>query len=79
MRLVQNHILPFDPLEVLLILSDQLITGDENMERSILIVANLLLRPELSQSGTVLDVAPVRERFELGNEAGDFLLPIMQR
>ena len=78
LRLIQNHILPFDPLEVLLILSHQLIAGNQNMEGSVLVVANLFLGPELSQSSSVFDVTPVRERFELGNETGDLLLPVVQ-
>ena len=38
----------------------ELITGDEDMERGILIVADLFLRPELTKRSAVLDVTPVR-------------------
>lgn len=37
----------------------QLITCDKNMERGILVVANFLFAPKLSQSCTILDIPPV--------------------
>lgn len=50
--------MPLDALEVLEIRNDQLITGDDNMEGSILGV-KVLLVPELAQHLTILSVAPV--------------------
>lgn len=34
--LIQNHVLPFDPLEVFHVLDHQLVAGDHNVERGIL-------------------------------------------
>lgn len=40
--LIQHHILPFNPLEILHILDYKLITGDHHVERSILSIQSLL-------------------------------------
>ena len=47
------------------------------MERCVLVIADLLLAPELAQGGTVLRVTPVRKGLELRHESGDLLLPIV--
>ena len=60
-------------------LAYQLVASDEDMERCVLVIANLLLVPELAERCTVLHVTPVRESLELGNEASDLLLPVVQR
>ena len=49
------------------------------MKRSIFIVANLFFAPKLSQSCTILNVTPIRQSFEGGNETCDLLLPVVQR
>lgn len=49
------------------------------MERRIFVVADFLFAPKLPQSCSVLDVTPVWQSFEAGNEACELLLPIMQR
>jgi hypothetical protein len=74
---VKNHVLPVHALEILLILGDQLVAGDQNVKRSILIVGEVFLAPELAQRRTILHVAPIGQRFQTRNEAGDFLLPVM--
>ena len=59
-------------------LSHKLITRNEHMERGVLVIANLLFRPNLSKSCTILDISPVWQRLETGNEPGNLLLPIVQ-
>lgn len=56
----------------------QLVTGNQDVERGVFIVRDLLLAPELAQSGTILDIAPIRQRLQTRNEASDFLLPVME-
>ena len=56
----------------------QLVTGDEDMEGGVLVVANFLLAPKLAQNRSVLDVTPVWQGLEVGYESSDFLLPIVQ-
>ena len=48
------------------------------MERRVLVVRNLFLRPELAQRRAVLHVTPVRQRLQLRDEPSDFLLPVMK-
>jgi hypothetical protein len=59
--------------------TDELITCDEDMKRSILVIADLLLAPKLPQDGSVFDVPPVRQCFQPWNKAANLLLPIMKR
>ena len=56
----------------------QLVACDQDVERCILIIANLFLAPEFSECRPVLGVSPVRKSFQPGYEAGNLLLPIMQ-
>ena len=56
----------------------QLVAGDKNVERRVLVITNLFLAPELPESGAVLWVAPVRQRLQLGHETSNLLLPVMQ-
>ena len=100
--LVEDHVLPLDTLEVLLVRHDlythrsapasasplssadgdrthQLIRRDEHMERRVLVVADLLPVPELSERRSILNVSPVRETLELRDEASDLLLPVVKR
>ena len=56
----------------------QLITRDQNVERSILIVTNVLFTPEFTKGSTILDITPVRQSLQLGYKTCDFLLPIMK-
>lgn len=42
--LIQNHVLPFDPLEVLDVLDHQLVAGDHHVERGILRVQCFLFK-----------------------------------
>lgn len=42
--LIQNHVLPFDPLEVLHVLDHQLVARDHHMERGILRVQCFLFK-----------------------------------
>ena len=43
LRLVQDHVLPFDSLEVLDVLDDELIGRDDNVERGVLRVQVVLV------------------------------------
>ena len=55
-----------------------MVRGDQDMEGSVLVVADLLLTPEFTQSSTVLGITPVWERLQLGYKTGDLLLPVVQ-
>ena len=56
-----------------------MIASNQDVEGGVLVVANLLLTPELPQSRTVFGVTPIRQRLELRDETGDLLLPIVKR
>lgn len=56
----------------------QLVTRDEDVEGSVLVVRDLLPVPELPERRSILGVAPVRETFELRDEASDLLLPVVE-
>ena len=56
----------------------KLVARDQNVERRVLVVANLLLAPKLAQDRSILDVAPVRQSFEVRYKASNFLLPVVQ-
>ena len=56
----------------------KLITRDEDVEWCVFVIGDFLPRPELPQCGTILDIAPIREGFELRYESTDLLLPIVQ-
>lgn len=56
----------------------QLITGYKDMERSVLVIADLLFTPELPERGSILDVTPVRQSLQGRHEPTDLLLPIME-
>ena len=58
LRLVQDHILPHDPLEILDVLYNKMVTCDHHVERCFLHV-HVLLAPELTKDPTILRVAPV--------------------
>ena len=79
LRFVQDHVLPLDTLEVLLVLCYELVTGDEHMEGSVLVVADFFLAPKLSQSRSVLHVTPVWQRLEFWDESSKLLLPVVKR
>jgi len=103
LSLVEDHVLPLDSLEVLLVRHDlrkrrvdqqssfdekrnderegtnQLITRDQNMERSVLVVTDLFPVPELPECRSILDVSPVRKTLELRDESSDLLLPVVKR
>ena len=51
--------MPFDPLEVLDVLDDELVGGDDHVEGRVL-RRHAVLVPELSHHLTVLGVTPVR-------------------
>ena len=78
LSLVKNHILPFDTLEVLLILGDELVAGNQDVKRGILGIANLFLAPELSKRCSVFDITPVREGLQGWDETSELLLPVMK-
>jgi hypothetical protein len=59
LRFVQDHVLPLDPLEVLDVLDDELVAGDDNVEGCFLRMETLLV-PELPQDAPVLCVPPIR-------------------
>jgi len=59
--------------------TNQLITRDQNMERSVLVVTDLLPVPELPKRRSILDVSPVRKTLELRDETSDLLLPVVKR
>ena len=69
LSLIEDHVLPLDTLEVLLILGDELVAGDQDVERSVLVIANLLLAPELAKRCSVFDITPVRESLQGWNKA----------
>ena len=92
--LVQDHILPLDALEVLDVLYHKLVAGDEDMERSILVVQELLV-PVLADDLALVRTSPVWEGLrncsyksywcgskmsylELGHKSGALLLPVVQ-
>ena len=50
--------MPLDALEVLDVLDDELVGGDDHVERGVLSV-HVLLVPELTQHLTILGVTPV--------------------
>ena len=79
LSLVENHILPLDTLEVLLILGDELVTGNQNVKRCVLVIADLFLAPELSKCCSIFDVTPVWEGLQSWNKASQFLLPVVKR
>ena len=79
LSLIKNHILPLDTLEVLLILGDELVAGDQDVERSVLVVTDLFLAPEFSKGCSVFDITPVWEGLQAWNEASELLLPVMKR
>lgn len=56
-----------------------MVTGDEDVEGSVLVIAERLAVPELAKNGTILGVTPVRKRLESGYEARYLLLPIVER
>jgi len=78
LSLVENHILPFDALEVLLVLGDELVAGNQDVERGVLVIADLFLAPELSKGCSVFDITPVWEGLQAWNEASELLLPVMK-
>jgi len=78
LRFIQDHVLPLDALEVLLVLSYELITGDEHVEGGVLVIADFFLAPELPQCRSILYVSPVRECFEFWDEASELLLPVVK-
>jgi len=67
--LIENHILPLDTLEVLLILGDELVTGNQDVERCVLVIADLFLAPELSKRCSIFDITPVWEGLQSWNKA----------
>ena len=48
------------------------------MKWCILVIADLFFAPEFAQSGSIFDIAPVRQRFQTRHKAGDLLLPVVQ-
>lgn len=58
--LVQDHVLPLDPLEVLDVLHHQLVAGDEHVEGRVLLVQQLLV-PVLAYDLPLLGAAPIRQ------------------
>jgi hypothetical protein len=57
----------------------ELVRSDENMERAVLVKRQVLLAPDPSQRLPILRMTPVRDSLETGHEAGQLLLPIVQR
>lgn len=57
--------MPLDTLEILDVLNDQLVAGDDNMERCLLHV-HVLLTPELTKDLAILRVAPVWNHLHRG-------------
>ena len=56
LSLVENHILPLDTLEVLLILGDELVAGNQDTRRTVFAVTDLFLAPELSECRSAFDI-----------------------
>jgi hypothetical protein len=53
-----------------------LVASNEDIERGVLIIADLFFTPELAQKSSFLGVTPVRKSLHLGYEAGKLLLPV---
>lgn len=56
----------------------KLVGCDNDVERSVFVVSNRFPIPELSQHSSIFCRTPIRERFDVGNEFGDLLLPIVK-
>ena len=78
LSLIENHILPLDTLEVLLILSDELVAGNQYMKGGVLVVADLFLAPEFSERCPIFDITPVREGLQGWDETSELLLPVVK-
>ena len=75
--LVQDQVLPLDPVEILEISYDELIARDHNVERCTLRV-QVLLVPEVSENLPLRGRAPVRDYLKIGDEFLHFLLPVVE-
>lgn len=53
LRLVKDQVLPFYPVEILDVRDDELVTGDDHVERGIFGM-NIFVSPELTQYPTLL-------------------------
>ncbi|KAI3479290.1 hypothetical protein L1887_58721 [Cichorium endivia] len=73
------NVLPLDALEVLFVRDDELIARDQDVERRIAVVRDLLAIPELAQHRAVLDIAQYGQSLERGHKLADLLLPVVQR
>lgn len=78
LRFIEHHVLPIDPVEVLVVGHDQLVRSDHDVETRLGRV-QIPRVPKLAQYLPLLRVAPVRNDFEIRDETGQLLLPIVQR
>lgn len=62
----------------LLALTNQLIACDEDVERSVFVVVDILLTPELPERCSIFDIAPIGYCLDSRDEAGKFLLPVVK-
>ena len=75
---IQDHVLPFQPLEIFLVGNNYLIAGDENMKWGVLLAKPTRV-PKLAEDLSILDGAPVRENFECRCKSDNLLMPVVQR
>jgi hypothetical protein len=75
---VENHVLPFKAFQVNAVRDDEVVRGDDDVERRITIVYDGLLRPEFTKSFAIGDSAPIGHDFQSRYESGEFLLPIVE-
>lgn len=78
LSLIEHHVLPLDALEVLCVLHDDRVARHDHVERRVAVVGQVLLEPDLTQRRPVLHSAPIRQSAQVGNEARELLLPIVQ-
>lgn len=76
LRLIEDHILPVQPMEGLFVGNCQLITGDDDVEGRVGRPRKLLLSEELADCLSLLESSPVGQSFQRWTELFNFLLPV---
>jgi hypothetical protein len=80
LRLVQDHVLPLDALEVHRVRDDKVVAGNDDVETRVLVEHHpaFLLDPELAKRLAFGDGPPVRNHAKIGDKTGEFLLPVVE-
>lgn len=76
--LIKDHVLPFETLQIDAVGDDEIVRGDDDMEGSISVVNNRLLRPEFAEGLAIGYSPPIRNDFEVRYETGQLLLPVVK-